>query len=232
MIGRSLVRAASDELDRSISDRFEDQVEQDPQHLAIKTRTHTLTYERLNRRAQVIARHILSRRGDAQEPVSLLFENDAPMIEAILGALKAGKIYVPLDPSLPSARLSYIVQDSESSLLLTNTRNSAFGASLAESRIPVVDVDELDRESGADNPGVAGSGDSLSWIIYTSGSTGKPKGVVQTHRNLLHFVRNYTNGLSLAASDRLSLLFSFAVNGAAHEMFCGLLNGRRCTRSM
>ena len=225
MIAEPLVEVGSDELERSISDRFEEQVEKDPEHLAIRTRTHALTYEQLNRGANVIARQILSRRGGAQEPVALLFENDAPMIEAILGVLKAGKIYVPLDPSLPSARLSYIVQDSESCVLLTNTRNSALAASLAESRIPVVDVNELDRQSGADNPGAAVSGDSLSWIIYTSGSTGQPKGVVQTHRNLLHFVRNYTNGLSLTASDRLSLLFSFAVNGAAHEMFCGLMNG-------
>ena len=188
MIGEPLVEVGTDELERSISDRFEEQVEKDPEHLAIRTRTHALTYEQLNRGANVIARQILSRRGGAQEPVALLFENDAPMIEAILGVLKAGKIYVPLDPSLPSARLSYIVQDSESCVLLTNTRNSALAASLAESRIPVVDVNELDRQSGADNPGAAVSGDSLSWIIYTSGSTGQPKGVVQTHRNLLHFV--------------------------------------------
>lgn len=225
MIGRPLVEAGRDELDRSIADRFEEQVENDSHHLAIRTRTRTLTYGQLNRGANVIARHILSRQGRAQEPVALLFENDAPMIEAILGVLKAGKIYVPLDPSLPATRLSYIVQDSESCLLLTNTRNSALAASLAESRIPVVDVDELDRTSGADNPGPVGSGDAPSWIIYTSGSTGQPKGVVQTHRNLLHFVRNYTRGLSLAATDRMSLLFSFAVNGAAHEMFCALLNG-------
>jgi amino acid adenylation domain-containing protein len=225
MNGHSLGDLDRSQLEQSITDRFEEQVEKDPGHVAIRTRTHSLTYEQLNRGANVIARQILSRRGREQEPVALLLENDAPMIEAILGVLKAGKIYVPLDPSLPSARLSHIVHDSESCLLITNTRNSPHAASLAESRIPVIDVNELDRQSGADNPGPLASADSLSWIIYTSGSTGQPKGVVQTHRNILHYVHNYTNGLSLSAADRLSLLFSFGVNGAAHEMFSGLLNG-------
>jgi len=224
MTGRIFVEPGR-ELERSISDRFEAQVESDPGHLAIRTSTHTLTYEQLNRRANVIAREILSRRGSAAEPVALLLENDAPMIEAILGTLKAGKIYVPLDPSLPPARLSYIVQDSQACLLVTNTRNSAVAASIVEPGLAVVDVNELDRPSGADNPGPAGSADALSWIIYTSGSTGQPKGVVQTHRNLLRYVRDYTDGLSLSASDRLSLLLSFGVNAAAHEIFSGLLNG-------
>ena len=225
MSAQPFVESAAAEIERSIAARFEQQVANDPGHLAIRTSTHTLTYEQLNRRANVIARHILSRCGQREEPVALLLENDAPMIEAILGVLKAGKIYVPLDPSLPATRLSYIVQDSESCLLLTNPRNSVLASSLAGSGIPIVDVTELDRDSGADNPGHLGSIDSPSWIIYTSGSTGQPKGVVQTHRNLLHFVRNYTNGLSLSAADRMSLLFSFGVNAAAHGMFCGLLNG-------
>src|SRR5262249_50954501 len=67
--------------------------------------------------------------------------------------------------------------------------------------------------------------DAPTWIIYTSGSTGQPKGVVQTHRNVLHYVKIYTNHLYLSPADRLSLLFSFGVNGAAHEIFSALLNG-------
>jgi amino acid adenylation domain-containing protein len=220
-----IVELASAGLELSIADRFEQQVANNPGRLAIHTGTHTLTYEQLNRRANAIAHHVLSRRGRGLEPVALLLENDAPMIAAILGVLKAGKIYVPLDPSLPASRLSYIVKDSESCLLITSSRHSVLAASLAGDEVPIVDVDELDRDSCADNPDHVDSIDSPSWIIYTSGSTGQPKGVIQTHRNLLHFVRNYTNGLSLSASDRMSLLFSYAVNGAAHEMFCALLNG-------
>ena len=156
---------------------------------------------------------------------ALLLENDAPMIEAILGVLKAGKIYVPLDPSLPAARLTYILQDSQAALLISNARHSELAASLTDGKIVVVDLGQLDRHAGADNPRISIPPDSLSWIIYTSGSTGQPKGVVQTHRNVLHFVKNYTNELALSSADRLSVLYSFGVNGAAHEMFSGLLNG-------
>src|SRR5262249_39274013 len=88
------------ELEQSLTDRFQKQVARHGDHLAIKTRKHTLAYEDLNCRANAIARQIISRRGQKQETVALLLENDAPMIEALLGVLKTGRIYVPLDPSL------------------------------------------------------------------------------------------------------------------------------------
>src|SRR5262249_37169570 len=69
--------------------------------------------------------------------------------------------------------------------------------------------------------------DDLSWVIYTSGSTGKPKGVMQTHRNVLHFMMNYTNGLHICAQHRLTLLFSFSVNAGDHDIFTALL---KCVR--
>jgi amino acid adenylation domain-containing protein len=213
------------ELEQSIPRRFEAQAAKRPSHLAIETRKHTLSYEQLNSSANVIAREILNGRGKGSEPIALLLENDAPMIEAILGVLKAGKIYIPLDPSLPSSRLSYILQDTEAGLLITNDRNAELATSLTGGKVEFLDLDDLDRQAGEDNPGICIPPDSPTWIIYTSGSTGHPKGVIQTHRNVIHYVRNYTNGLFLSSSDRLSLLYSFAVNGAAHEMFSGLLNG-------
>jgi len=205
--------------------RFEKQAAKDPGQLALHTKNYTLTYEQLNRAANAIALAILAQRGTGHEPIALLLENDAPMIEALLGVLKAGKTYVPLDPSLPQSRLSYILDDTQAALLVTNARNAQLADSLTHGRVPLIDVDQLDRRSGADNPGIFISPDTPTWILYTSGSTGQPKGVLQTHRNVLHFVRNYTNGLYLSSTDRMALLYSFGVNGAAHEMFSALLNG-------
>jgi amino acid adenylation domain-containing protein len=221
----SFIAFGKEELEHSLPSRFEKQLATRASHLAIQTRKYTLTYQQLNNGANVIAREILARRREGQEPIALLLENDAPMIEAILGVLKAGKIYVPLDPSLPVSRLAYILQDSEAPLLITNSQNSEFAYSLTEGRTDLLNIDQLDRRSGSENPGIVISPDYLTWIIYTSGSTGQPKGVVQTHRNVIHYVTNYTNGLFLSSSDRLSVLYSFAVNGAAHEIFSGLLNG-------
>src|SRR5262245_50289811 len=130
-----------EELEQSIADRFEKQVARNSGHLAIKTRKCTLSYEELNCAANAVARKIVSRRREKQEAVALLLENDAPMIEAILGVLKAGKIYVPLDAALPSSRLSHILQESEAGLLITNSRHSELAGSLAYGGIDVIDVD-------------------------------------------------------------------------------------------
>src|SRR3989337_270563 len=116
------VEFKKEEIEQSIPDRFEQQVAKYPNRIAVKTRNHTLTYDALNKGANRVARAILAQRGDGNEPIALLLENDASMIAGILGVLKAGKIYVPLDPSLPSARLAYILEDSQAALVLTNTR--------------------------------------------------------------------------------------------------------------
>ena len=151
-------------------------------------------------------------------------EHDAPVIGAILGALKAGKFYVPLDPSLPHARLEYILEDLTASYLVTNTKNLSLAKTLAGTALDLFNNDDLDHLPDT-NPAVNVRPDHLSWVIYTSGSTGKPKGVMQTHRNVLHFMMNYTNGLRICADDRLTLLYSFSVNGGAHDIFAALLNG-------
>ena len=92
------------EIEQSIPGRFEKIVRQYPERLAVKTKDRSLTYGELNQAANRIAHAILAKRGQGSEPIALLLENDASMIAAILGVLKAGKIYVPMDPSLPRAR--------------------------------------------------------------------------------------------------------------------------------
>ena len=94
-----------------------------PTHIAVKTANYAWTYEVLNRMVQKVARTILSRCGHGEERIALLFEHDAPMLAGILGVLTAGKTYVPLDPSYPTERLAYMLEDCQASTILTNTRN-------------------------------------------------------------------------------------------------------------
>lgn len=212
------------EIEQSIPQRFEKIVRLYPDQLAVKTSTHALTYGELNGAANRLAQAILAERGARQEPVALLMEHDAPVVAAILGSLKAGKFYVPLDPALPRARLQYILEDLKASSVVTNHRNLSLAKSLAGTALDVLNNDELGHLPRTD-PVVDLSPRSLSWVIYTSGSTGKPKGVMQTHRNVLHFMMSYTNGLRISPDDRLTLLYSFSVNGGAHDIFAALLNG-------
>jgi len=220
----SFVEFDREEIQHSIAERFEKIVRKYPDRLAIKTKDYSLTYKELNAAANRVAQRILSERGAKSEPVPLMMEHDAPVIGAMLGILKAGKFYVPLDPSLPYLRMQSILEDLQASYIVTNSKNEAMAKSLAGTALDLVNIDELDSPAG-DNPGLQISPESLCWVIYTSGSTGKPKGVTQNHRNLLHYMMNYTNALHICMDDRLTLLYSFSVNGGAHDIFAALLNG-------
>jgi amino acid adenylation domain-containing protein len=183
-----------------------------------------LTYRDLNQAANRTAHAVLATCGDKNRSIAVLMEHDAPVIGAIIGALKAGKFYVPLDPSLPYARSKFILDDAQAESIITNTTHLSLAKSLAKSPSRLLNIDDIKDFPDADPPARARP-DDLSWLIYTSGSTGRPKGVMQNHRNVLHFMMNYTNGLHICAEDRLTMLYSFSVNGGGHDMFAALFNG-------
>jgi amino acid adenylation domain-containing protein len=146
------------------------------------------------------------------------------MIAGMLGALQAGKTYVPLDPHHPAERLKQIVEHSEATALLTNSKNLALARELAINGVQLVNIDVVDATA----PGIALPAiepDRLAYILYTSGSTGQPKGVMQNHRNVLYYIRVYTNNLHLNANDRLTLLSSYCFDASVMDIYGALLNG-------
>jgi amino acid adenylation domain-containing protein len=222
-------RFSREELEQSVPVRFERQAGRYPEHLAVADAAATFTYRELNGMANRIAHAVLAARGAGPEPVALLVGNGAPVVAAMLGVLKAGKFYVPLDASQPQARTAEILAECRPALLIADGERMeqahALRATLDPADLPLLNLDRLEPDLSEENPGLAIAGGSLAYIVYTSGSTGKPKGVMQDHRYVLHLTMVYTNSGQISAADRLALLYSPSFAGAVRDIFCALLNG-------
>jgi amino acid adenylation domain-containing protein len=214
-----------EEIEQSISARFEQQVRLYPHKAAVKTKNHQWTYCELNQRANCIAQTILKSHVGAGGTIGLLLEHDAPMVAGILGVLKAGKVYVAVDPSYPRDRVAHILEDSQAGTIITSSRNIELAKNSTNGILPMINIDELDATISKADPKLPISPPSLAYILYTSGSTGKPKGVMQSHRNVLHFIRVYTNHLHISSDDRLTLFSSSGYDAAVVDIFAALLNG-------
>ena len=221
----AFIAFAKSDIVQSIPERFEQQVQRVPHRLAVQTASHQLTYTMLNRLANRVAHAILSRRRPATEPVALLLDQGAPLIAAILGILKAGKLYVALDHTYPQARLADMLTDAQPGLLVTSDQHVALASALFPHHSGVLNLDTLAPVLSSANPALTIAPDTPAYIFYTSGSTGRPKGVMDTHRNVLHNIMRYTNSLRICAADRLTLLQSCSFSGSVSSLFCALLNG-------
>lgn len=214
-----------EEIEQSIPARFEQQVLTNPDRIAIKTRYSTLTYSALNQEANRIARALVQSRGEGSEPLALLLDKDTPFFATMLGVLKAGKIYVPLDPAFPQPRLAAMLEDSQARLLITNTKNLALAKTITQGECEIYHIEEIDANLSPVNLGLTLSPDTLAAIFYTSGSTGQPKGVAHNHRNVLHAAMSHINSLHLCKEDRLSLLYSCSFSASTRVIFGAWFNG-------
>ena len=205
-----------EEIERSIPERFKEQVERAPESVAVRTRTRQLSYARLDSWSDAIAADLLERLDASPQPVPFLLSQGPVAIAATIGILKAGKFYVPIDPSWGVQRTTELVGELNARVLLTDAEFSQplrhrIGAAIVElaPEPPGVDVPPVQVRTVADQP---------AYIYFTSGSTGRPKGVIDCHRNVLHNVMRYTRALNIEQSDRLSLLQSCGFSGAVSSM--------------
>lgn len=213
------------DVETSIPQRFEKIVRMFPDRIAVKSKTHTLTYEDLNQAANRAAHAILAHNAESNRPVAILTEHGAPVITAILGVLKAGRAFLVIDPSFPEDRIRYMVSDSTTNLIVTNSPSLFLAKPYLRNGIELLNVDQISPGIETRNLGFYPSPGSISNLVYTSGSTGQPKGVLNTHRNTLHNALRSTNCVHLSPQDRLTLLRSCSTSGAIIDLFDGLLNG-------
>jgi amino acid adenylation domain-containing protein len=213
------------EVEQSIPGRLENIVRIHPDRPALKAKNLSWTYDELNQSANRIAHAILNGCTQGTEPIALLLEPGASPVVAMIGVLKAGKTYVPLDPHYPRSRLQFMLQDCRARVVVTDSQNYSFARELAQDTSELINIDKLDSALPTDEPDSSRSPNSLAYIMYTSGSTGQPKGVMQTDRNVLHEIMNYTNAAGICHNDRLLLVSSPSFADATRTIYGALLNG-------
>ena len=207
---------------------FEQQVELTPNAVAVVGETGSLTYSELNEKANQLARFLCKSGVAPGDRVAVSLNRSLEVIVSLLAILKAGAAYVPVDPSYPSVRLSFLIQDSQAKVLLTQ-RSIASGLPQLATNIILLDHDwpvvaleaagNLDTEANVDQ-----SPDQLAYVMYTSGSTGNPKGVLVPHRAVLRLVKN--NYFASFTSDEVFLqLAPISFDAATFEIWGALLNG-------
>jgi amino acid adenylation domain-containing protein len=211
------------ERDKCVHQLVELQASRQPNALAVVYEEKQISYGELNRRANRLAHYLRAHGVGLEIRVGVLMERSANWIVALLGILKAGGVYVPLDGSYPAGRLRFMVEDAEIRLLLTESGQPRIEAS------EVVFLDQdwewLESES-TENPENVTQAEDLAYLMYTSGSTGQPKGVGVPHRAINRLVRN-TNYVKLDESDRVAQISNASFDAATFEIWGALLNGSR-----
>ncbi|NLC71608.1 MAG: amino acid adenylation domain-containing protein, partial [Desulfuromonadaceae bacterium] len=216
-------QAADYPQDQVIHRLFEDQAALRPDAVAVRDQRRDLTYRELNVRANRIA-HALREKGVTPDTlVGLSLERSVDLVAAVLGILKAGGGYLPLDPHYPSDRLTYMVEDAGLQYLIaTSDSNLPFaGEVLCLDR-----TEELERHPGG-NPENRSRSTDTAYVIYTSGSTGKPKGVVVEHRNVVQLLFQNHLPFRFDHRDVWTLFHSYAFDFSVWEIFGALLYGGR-----
>ena len=174
--------------ERCIHHLVEEQVDRAPDHIAVTFDGQELSYGDLDRRANQLAHRLRALGVRPEVPVGLYLERGPEAIVGLLGILKAGGSYLPLDPGLPPDRLAWLLADARPAVLLTQT---GLHSGLPECQATVLCLDgpqaDLQREPDG-RPDVEVAPRHLAYIIYTSGSTGRPKGVMVGHRSLSHTI--------------------------------------------
>ncbi|MBD2813407.1 amino acid adenylation domain-containing protein, partial [Xenorhabdus sp. Flor] len=202
---------------------FEQQAEKTPQATALIAGDQTLSYSELNRRANQLAHQLIGQGICPGDHIVLLFERSIMLVVAQLAVLKAGAVYVPLDPSMPDERKNWLINDCAARLLLTDTQT----AIPADRVVPLLRLsaeDETAGEQNSINPDLPHASTELAYIMYTSGSTGTPKGVLVPHRAVVRLVIN--NGYAaIEQNDRVAFSANPAFDASTFEVWAPLLNG-------
>ncbi len=223
----------------SIASIFEARAKAHPEATAVVFGNEELSYRDLNERADELARRLREVGAGPGVPVALYLDRSLDPVVAILGTLKAGSAYVPLDPAYPHERLRFVLEDTQAPVVITqeklrsNLADCIAGVPAAQ-HPTILCIEEIAGTAKAERRGAQrtpNTGDNIphdaAYIIYTSGSTGRPKGVVVTHGNVIRLLQQTEQWFDFKSSDVWTLFHSFSFDFSVWELWGALLYGGR-----
>ncbi|MHA4842637.1 amino acid adenylation domain-containing protein [Flavitalea antarctica] len=210
----------------TIVDLFEEQAARTPDSTAVVFEEHSLSYKALNERANQLA-HYLRTRGIKEDSfVPLCIERSHHMLVGILGILKAGAAYVPIEPDFPEDRKLFVLNDTGAALVVSSSESAYYLPSLSD--LEVIEIDDYFsgvRQQPVTNPQTDLKPHNLAYLIYTSGSTGRPKGVMIEHRSLVDYVAGLNQAIQINECKSYALVSSIATDLGNTVIFPSLIFG-------
>ncbi|EJL20546.1 amino acid adenylation enzyme/thioester reductase family protein,thioester reductase-like protein [Brevibacillus sp. BC25] len=210
--------------DLCIHQAFEQQVAKTPENIALEYKQQAMTYAELNQRANQLAHLLLAQGVQPDTTVAICVERSMEMIIGILGVLKAGAAYVPVDPAHPEERMAFMLEDSQAAVVLTQAR---LAEPFTKTKAHVICLDEnlFYEQLSVENAKSGVVSTNLAYVIYTSGTTGLPKGVAVEHRSVMNMVQAYMNYFEINESSRVLQFTSFGFDVSISEILQALLSG-------
>ena len=206
---------------------FEEQVEQDPDAVALIFRDQHLTYAELNQHANQLAHYLISLGVGPDRLVGVCMERSLEMSIALLAVLKAGGAYVPFDPDFPESRLAFMLEDTQAEVVLTQAHLQG-RISSEKTKILCLDDDTKDwAHQETTNPKPALDAGNLFNVIFTSGSTGKPKGVMVPHRGIINRLQWMQDAYPLDTDDKVLQKTPYSFDVSVWELFWPLMTGAK-----
>ncbi|MFA7060905.1 MAG: amino acid adenylation domain-containing protein [Pedobacter sp.] len=208
----------------TVADLLERQAETNPDRIALIFEFRQFSCRELNEAANRVANHLQERCGvRPDEVVAILMDRSERMMAGLLGIIKSGAAYLPLDPAFPAARIAYMLEDSRCRVLLTEKKHRGGLSGITPDAV-IIELDQLPAAATA-NPLRTTRPDHLLYLIYTSGSTGLPKGVMLEQRNVISFNRNMAAIYGLASGDTILALTTITFDISVLELICSLMSG-------
>lgn len=209
---------------KTICELFEEQTIKTPNKIALEFKEKSLTYKELNEKSNQLANYLREKGIDRNATVAIMETHSIELMVSILGVLKTGASYLPIDPSYPLERINYILEDSKSTILLTNFKI----VEEIQAKANTINIRELNLDRYNKNNLIKTNYlNDLVYIIYTSGSTGKPKGVMIEHQGLTNYIW-WANKMYLKDEDEVMALYSsISFDLTVTSIFTPLISGNK-----